>query len=186
MDKEEILILFSGGADSVLMLELALEIGIIPFCLLIDYGQLHKEELKFAKKFLINRDIKFHQVTIFDYNVVSGLTGTGEKGVYEGVSIYNVPARNTIFLSLAAGMSESRNINKIWIGSDMSDFYEEFPDCKQEYIGKVNNLFSMAFSYPISVEAPLLGFTKEMILKILKIKYGLDEGDFYSGYGEFT
>jgi 7-cyano-7-deazaguanine synthase len=111
------------------------------------------------------------------------LTGDGTKGTYEGVSIYNIPARNTIFLSIAAGIAESMKIDKIWIGADMSDFYHLFPDCTQVYIGKINELFKIAFSYPIFVEAPLIGFSKETVLKLLELA-GVRKEDFYSGYGE--
>ncbi|MCF8019812.1 MAG: 7-cyano-7-deazaguanine synthase [Vallitaleaceae bacterium] len=181
-----IVMLYSGGADSALMLKLAQMSGRDPFCILIDYGQKHIEELEFAERQLRNNGVYYQVVTIKDYNVESGLTGEGVKGLYEGVSIYNVPARNTIMLSIAAGIAESKKINEVWIGSDMSDYYGDFPDCKQEYIGKINQVYQIAFSYPIRVIAPLLGFEKEIIIEMLKTSFNIDIESIYTGYREFS
>ncbi len=97
-----------------------------------------------------------------------------------------MPARNSIFLTIAAGIAESKGLNEIWIGCDMSDFYGEFPDCKQEYIGKMNEVFKIAFSYPIKIIAPLLGLEKEIILEILHKSFDIKEENLYSGYKEFA
>jgi 7-cyano-7-deazaguanine synthase len=102
-----VVILFSGGADSVLLLEIAKKLGLRPFCLLIDYGQKHIEELTFAINYLGEAKVNWQVVKITGLNVDSGLTGDGEKGRYEGVSVYHVPGRNTIFLSLAFSVAES-------------------------------------------------------------------------------
>ena len=183
MDKD-LVILYSGGADSMLMLKLALDLGKEPLAVLIDYGQVHIEELEFAKKQLKKLKVDYQNVKISGLDIDSGLTGNAIKGQYENVSIYNVPARNSMFLTIAAGIAESNQIKEIWIGCDMSDFYGEFPDCKQEYIGMINKLFKIAFTYPIIVEAPLLGMTKEMVLSILKNHFDISESGIYSGYGE--
>ena len=186
MKTDGIIMLYSGGADSRLMLELGLQTKKLIHCVLFDYGQKHIEELEFAKEQLTKKSISFQSIKLSGYDVVSALTGDGEKGKYEGVSIYNVPARNTIFLSVAAGVAESKGYNEVWIGCDMSDFYGQFPDCKQEYIGKVNDLFEIAFSYPIKVVAPLLGMEKDLILNILEKYYKVDIQKIYSGYREFA
>ena len=180
---EDLVVLYSGGADSTLLLKLATEMGKKPFAVMIDYQQLHIEELEIAKQYLDKNKIENMTIKIFGYNVNSALTGNGEIGLYKDVSVYNVPARNTIFLSLAAGIAESKKIQEIWIGCDMSDFYGKFVDCTQSYIGKINELFHVAFSYPINVKAPLLGFTKEMVLNKLRL-YGISKDQLYSGYGE--
>lgn len=184
MDKKDLVILYSGGSDSMLMLKLALDLGKKPLAVLIDYGQKHIKELEFAQEQLNKLKVDYQSVTLSGLNINSGLTGDGIKGQYENVSVYNVPARNSMFLTIAAGIAESNEIKEIWIGCDMSDFYGEFPDCKQEYIGMINKLFKIAFTYPITVEAPLLGMTKEMVLSILKNHFGISETEVYSGYGE--
>jgi 7-cyano-7-deazaguanine synthase len=186
MDGYDLLLLFSGGADSRLMLEISIQMGKNPFCLLVDYGQKHVKELEYASCQLEDKKIDFEIVKLSNFNINSALTGDGSKGIYKGVSIYNVPARNSIFLSLAAGIAESLNIHEIWIGCDMSDYYGQFPDCKQEYIGRINRVFEIAFSFPIEVKAPLLGWTKEMVVDYLQRILNINKSKLFSGYGEYT
>ena len=185
MNGEDVVILFSGGADSFLLLELAKKINLKPYCLLIDYGQLHIEELDFAQKYLTEQNIKYQVVGITGLNIDSGLTGDGEKGKYEGVSIYHVPGRNTIFLSLAFSVAESKGISEVWYGPDFCDRVALFPDCYQDYVVKMNEVFKIAGSKPITLSAPLLGFTKEMVLRTLD-SFGVDRSKLFSGYGAFT
>jgi 7-cyano-7-deazaguanine synthase len=184
--KEDLVVLFSGGADSTLLLKLAEKLGKKVFALMIDYGQLHKAELEYAKKYLDNHKINNMTVTISGYDVNSGLTGSGEKGLYEGVDIHNVPTRNSIFLSLAYGISESKGIQEIWYGANWEDYDHLFPDCTQEYIGRMNKVLEIAGVKPIKIYAPLLGMEKYMIKDLLRKEYGIDASkDLYSGYGEF-
>jgi 7-cyano-7-deazaguanine synthase len=185
MEKCDLVILYSGGADSTLLLNLALRLKRQPLALMIDYGQLHIEELEYAKKYLEKNKIENMTVKISGYNVNSALTGSGEKGMYEGVDIHNVPARNTIFIALAYGVAESRGITEIWYGPNHEDYEHLFPDCYQEYIGRMNKVLEIAGVRPIKVYAPLLGMPKEMIIRKLKIEYGISEEDIFSGYGEF-
>jgi 7-cyano-7-deazaguanine synthase len=184
--KEDLVILFSGGADSTLLLKIAKDLGRNPLALMIDYGQKHIEELEFAKNYLNENLIVNMMIKISGYDVNSALTGSGEKGIYEGVDIHNVPARNTIFLALAYGIAESREIQEIWFGSNWQDYEHLFPDCYQEYIGRMNKVLEIAGVRPIKVYAPLLGMPKEMIMEILGKQYGIGKEDLYSGYGEFT
>ena len=179
----DVLILYSGGADSRLLLEFAKKTGKVPYCLLVDYGQLHKEELEFAKKQILPGTGDYQVVSITGLNINSALTGSGKKGTFKDVSIWNVPGRNTIFLSLALSIAESKGINKIWIGCDFSDRLGLFPDCYSEYIVKMRDVLQVAGSRPIELEAPLLGLTKDMVLDLLK-SYGIEKEDLFSGYGE--
>lgn len=182
-EEYDLIMLFSGGADSRLMLELALKNNKEPLCLLINYGQLHIQELEYAKKQLNDKKIQYFEIPV-NIPVNSGLTGTGEKGIYNGVHDMNVPGRNSIFLTIAASLAEFKGINEIWIGCDYSDREHLFPDCYQEYIVKINELFKIAFSYEIIVRAPLLGMTKELILETLKNIFGVNnEKEIFSGYG---
>jgi 7-cyano-7-deazaguanine synthase len=185
IEREQVVVLFSGGADSTLLLHFAGSMNYIPFCVLMDYGQLHKEELEYAEKFCVANLINYKIVSISGYDVPSGLT-TGDKGIYEGVHSHNVPARNSIFLSIAAGVAEAIGAKKVWIGCDYSDRIGLFPDCYQEYFVKVNEMFQIAFSYPITVEAPLLGFSKQMVLDMLEKHYCVKSEDLYTGYREFA
>lgn len=180
----DLVILFSGGADSTLLLKMAEKLGKKPLALMIDYGQLHIQELEFAKRYCEKNKIKNMTIKIDGYEVNSALTGNGEKGIYQGVNIHNVPQRNSIFLTLAAGIAESKNIVEIWFGANWQDFELNFPDCLQTYIGKMNELLKISGVKPITVYAPLLGMSKELIIEMLK-NYGMEKNEIFSGYGEF-
>lgn len=184
MNKSDLVILFSGGADSTLLLKLAEKFGKTPLALMINYGQLHIKELEFAKKYCDKNNVENMTIKIDGYNVNSALTGTGEKGIYKGVDIHNVPSRNNIFLSIAAGIAESRNIVEVWYGANWEDYDHLFPDCTQEYIGRLNKVLEISGVKPIKVYAPLLGMEKYMITELLS-QYKIDRNEIYSGYGEF-
>ena len=80
---------------------------------------------------------------------------------------------------------KNKGITEIWYGPDWSDFEHLFPDCLQLYIGRMNDVLEIAGVRPIKVYAPLLGMTKEMILKILEVEYEITKKDMFSGYGKF-
>ncbi len=181
----DLIILYSGGADSRLMLEFAKDIGLKPYCVMIDYGQLNIEELKFARSHLEKLMIDNQIVKLQDLKIDSGLTGNGAKDETGKVHSHYVPGRNTMFLSIAYSIAESKNVEMVWIGSDFDDRKNLFPDCYQEYIVKIDELFKIAGPKPISVQAPLTGFSKKNIIKILKNR-GIKEHEVYSGYGEYT
>ena len=183
---EDVLVLFSGGADSRLMLEFARLASLKPYCLLINYEQLHQEELHAAESQLADLDSlvpEWHTVHIKHLNVNSGLTGDGDKNDTGEVHEMHVPGRNSMFLSCALSVAESRGIDRIWLGCDWSDRLNLFPDCYQEYIVKVNEMFELAGPNKIRVEAPLMGMSKEMVISML-IGLGIDGKNIFSGYGE--
>jgi 7-cyano-7-deazaguanine synthase len=180
---EKVLVLFSGGADSTLLLKLAEKMGKEAFALMIDYGQLHKQELEYAEQYCIKNNISYNTVSLIGLSAESALTGDGEKGKYEGVSEWHVPGRNTMFLSIAFSEAESRGITEIWYGPDWSDREHLFPDCYQEYVYRMGKVFEIAGVRPIYLFAPTLGFTKEMVLSLLE-SFGVSKDQLFSGYGE--
>jgi len=185
-DVRDLLILYSGGADSRLMLELALRTHRKPYCLLIQYGQLIDEELMFAAKQLTKLKVPYHTVQINGLQFESGLTGRGKQGTFgrpDEINIFYVPGRNTMFAGIALGVAENKRIDEIWHGADFSDRLNLFPDCYQEYVVKVNELFAIAGPRPVKYMAPLSGMTKDMILGLLK-EYGVSEDEIFSGYGD--
>jgi 7-cyano-7-deazaguanine synthase len=183
LNKEDLIILFSGGADSRLMIELAQAIGKNPYCVIIHYGQAHDEEIDSATKQLDSKNIDYHVVSLIDLNIDSGLTGDGVKNNTGEVHEMHVPGRNSIFLSIAYSVAESKDIDTIWIGCDWSDRLNLFPDCYQEYIVRMNEAFKYAGPNAISIEAPLMGLSKEIIINLLD-KLGIKESEYFSGYGE--
>jgi 7-cyano-7-deazaguanine synthase len=177
-----VVMLYSGGADSRLMLELCLAAGKKPHCVLIDYGQKHIAELDYAKKQLEKVGISYQIVSINGLRFDSGLTGSKTEGRWENVHEMNVPARNTIMLGIAMGIAENSDITEVWYGPDYSDRVNLFPDCYQEYVVKMNEVAAISGVRPIQIVAPLLGMTKELIKAILKNTYGVDDADMHSGY----
>jgi 7-cyano-7-deazaguanine synthase len=179
---EKVLVLFSGGADSTLLLKLAEKMNKEVFALMIYYGQLHRGELDIARQYCTLNKIPFKEVTISGLSAQSALTGSGERGKYEGVSEWHVPGRNSMFLSIALSEAESKGITEIWYGPDWSDREHLFPDCYQEYIVRINSLFEIAGVRPVKVYAPTLGMTKEMVLMLLE-SFGVSKDQLFSGYG---
>ncbi len=182
MDKKDLIILYSGGSDSMLMLKLALNLGKKPLAVLIDYGQVHVEELEFAQKQL--KKLKVDRVVVKVDNPIinSGLTGNHVMDMSGLVHEMHVPGRNTVFLSLAFSIAENEGIDTIWLGSDWSDRLNLFPDCYPEYIVKINELFKIAGPKEIKVEAPLMGWTKDMVTSFLYKRYSIMITDIFSGY----
>jgi len=180
--KPDVVILFSGGADSVLLVEFAESLNLTPFCVLIDYEQLHIQELDVAEKFLNDRCICYRRVKLHGLGICSGLTGDGVKDRFKGVHSMHVPSRNLMFASIAASIAEDKGIDTIWHGADWSDFLNEFPDCKQEWFGRVNKVLQINGPHPIKIEAPLLGLSKENINSLLK-ESGIKDTEIFSGYG---
>jgi len=144
----DLVILYSGGSDSRLMLEFCKELDLKPYCLMIDYGQLNREELSFAKSHLEEAMVDCQTVKIDGLNINSGLTGNGSQNNSGLVHSHHVPGRNTMFLSIAFSIAESKDIDIIWLGSDFSDVLNLFPDCCQEYIVAMNNVFKLAGPKP--------------------------------------
>lgn len=176
----DLLLLFSGGYDSTLLLTLALEMDMIPFCVLINYGQKHIKELGYAERYCAENKVDYSIANI-TLPVASNLTE--EKKTYEGVSPWHVPARNLIFIGIAASIAESKGITEIWYGANYEDREHLFPDCYQEWVYQINKVLEINGSMKIKVEAPLLGMSKETI-KLLAFKYNINENKVFSGYGE--
>ena len=116
VDNEEVIydlvILFSGGAVSVLMVEMAKDFGKVPLCVIIDYQQLHHDELHVAQKILRKKyGYPYRLVKLHDLAIQSGLTGAGQKSRFEGVHEMHVPSRNLMFVGIAASIAEDLGID---------------------------------------------------------------------------
>lgn len=184
MPNYDVLILYSGGADSRLMIEFAKMLKKEPYCLMIDYNQKHYEELEFAEEQLDDLDIDFQKIIVDGLDLNSALTGDNISGRFgDDVSEYHVPGRNTMFAGIAFSVAENLGIKEIWLGADWSDVQNNFVDCKPEFINKINELFKVNGSFPIEFKAPLLGLEKQTILSMLE-NIGVNSEDIYSGYGE--
>jgi 7-cyano-7-deazaguanine synthase len=180
--KPNLIILSSGGSDSTLLLHMALEQGLHPHCVLIDYEQNQKIELNFARRYLNEKSIPYQTVQLHQLSITSGLT-TGEKSLYDDVNEMYVPSRNLMFVSIAASIAENMKISTIWYGANFSDWANRFPDCTATWIETVNDLLYINGSMKIELEAPLILMTTEKVMKELEDRK-IDMGKIFSGYLE--
>ncbi|OGF49279.1 MAG: 7-cyano-7-deazaguanine synthase QueC [Candidatus Firestonebacteria bacterium RIFOXYA2_FULL_40_8] len=186
MANKKAVILLSGGLDSTTTLYYARAKGYKCFCLLFDYGQRHKKELKAA--------VKLAKMNKSPYNIVkialpwskSALTDRKVKvpekckNIGKDIPVTYVPARNTIFLSFAASFAESIGANKIFIGANALD-YSGYPDCRPNYIKAYEKAVNLGTKSGVSgnklkIETPLISMTKAEIIKLgrkLKVPYDL-------------
>jgi 7-cyano-7-deazaguanine synthase len=132
-------ILLSGGLDSATVLAIAKNESRDCLALSIVYGQRHEIELAAARRVAKNIGVAEHVVYPLDLRVFGASALTGDTAVPKdavgapGIPVTYVPARNTIFLSLALGYAEARGAEEIWLGVNAVD-YSGYPDCRPDFI----------------------------------------------------
>ncbi|MCK5872055.1 MAG: 7-cyano-7-deazaguanine synthase QueC [Methylococcales bacterium] len=173
MSKKAI-ILLSGGLDSVTVLALAQQQGFLCYALSFNYGQRHNVELEAAKKIAVDYQVLAHKIIELDLASIGGsaLTDTHievPKTPQSGIPVTYVPARNTIFLSLALGWAEVLQLHDIFIGVNAVD-YSGYPDCRPEFIKAFQTLANVATKTGvegklIQIHTPLINQTKAEIIQ---------------------
>ena len=175
-------ILLSGGLDSTTCLAIAKNQGFDLNALTLNYGQRHDFELKSAQKIVDHFQIKNHSVVNIDLAQFGGSALTDEIDVPKDrsesemtdIPITYVPARNTVFLSLALAWAETLNAFNIFIGVNILD-YSGYPDCRPEYIAAFEKTANLATKAGVSgerfkIHTPLINMKKsEIILNGLKL-----------------
>ncbi len=172
-------VLLSGGIDSSTTLALARRGGYEPFALTIDYGQRHRQELEAARRVAQSLGVAGHLTVRVDLRAFGGSALTADMEVpksrepsrmsSEIPSTY-VPARNTIFLSLALAWTEVLETGHIFIGANSVDF-SGYPDCRPEYLEEFERLANVATKAAVEgrvryrIHAPLLRMTKSEIIR---------------------
>lgn len=131
------IVLLSGGLDSMVCAALAREAGFDVTALTVDYGQRHRIELNAARAVAAQLADR-HIVVPLDLRAFGGSALTSrievpKDGLSDGIPVTYVPARNTIFLSLALGLAEASGARAIYIGVNALD-YSGYPDCRPEFI----------------------------------------------------
>ena len=182
-------VLLSGGLDSMVCAALAREAGFSVIALTIDYGQRHRVELDAARA-IAARLADRHVVLPLDLRAFGGSALTADlpvpkDGVGEGIPVTYVPARNTIFLSLALGLAEASGARDIFIGVNALD-YSGYPDCRPDFIRGFQQLADLATKAGVegqgfTIHAPLQDLTKAEIAK-QAMRLGLDAGISHSCY----
>jgi 7-cyano-7-deazaguanine synthase len=190
MDKsKKAVVLTSGGLDSTTAMAIAKDQGYAVYGLSFDYGQRHRFELEAARKVSGSLGAVRHLVIPLDLRVFGGSALTADIDVPKGrdsdamgrgIPITYVPARNTIFLSVALAWAEVIEAGHIFIGVNAVD-YSGYPDCRPEYIAAFEAMANLATraavegALPIHLHAPLIHMTKAQI-----IQSGIDLGVDYS------
>lgn len=168
-------VLVSGGLDSATALAMAREQGYACYAISFDYGQRHKCELEAAQTVARAQGVVEHKLMRLNMGDLGGSALTDEHiavprdGVQAGIPVTYVPARNTVFLSLALGWAEVLEADAIFIGVNAVD-YSGYPDCRPEYIAAYQRLADLATRRgvegdPIRIEAPLIQLSKAEIIR---------------------
>ena len=183
-------VLLSGGLDSMVCAALAREAGFGVLALTIDYRQRHRVELEAAKTIaaaLADR----HIILPIDLSAFGGSSLTddqiavGKSGVADGIPLTYVPARNTVFLSLALAWAEAAGARDLFVGVNALD-YSGYPDCRPDFIAAFQSLANQATRAGVegkgfTVHAPLQHMTKADIAREAA-RLGLDAGISHSCY----
>ena len=192
-ERKSAVVLLSGGMDSMVCAGLAREAGFDVLALTIDYNQRHRVELEAAGRIAAELAIR-HIVLPIDLTAFGGsaLTddidvpkeGVGASGL-GGIPVTYVPARNTVFLSLALAWAEAAGARDLFVGVNALDF-SGYPDCRPEFVAAFEALANRATKAGVegsrfTVHAPLLHMTKADIAREAK-RLGLDAGMSHSCY----
>lgn len=166
-------VLLSGGLDSATVLAIARAQGFEVHALSVAYGQRHVVELEAAVQVAAQLGAAAHQVMHVDLDVVGGSALTDRsiavpEASSEGIPITYVPARNTLFLSLALGWAEVLGAADLFIGVNAVD-YSGYPDCRPEFIAAFERLAQIATRAGVEgrglrVHAPLQHMSKKQIV----------------------
>ncbi len=182
--KHRAVVLISGGLDSTTVLAIAKAQGYECYALSFDYGQRHRSELVAAKAIADSMGVVEHQTLHLDLNVFGGsaLTDTRidvPQKLAEGIPVTYVPARNTIFLSMAMAWAEVLEADNIFIGVNAVD-YSGYPDCRPEFIRAFEKMANLATKtgvegHCLKIQTPLIDLSKAQIIQM-----GLDKGVDYA------
>ncbi|MBA6413180.1 7-cyano-7-deazaguanine synthase QueC [Parahaliea sp. F7430] len=181
-ESKRAVVLVSGGLDSTTVLAMARAKGFECYTLSFDYGQRHRAELFAAERVSSVLPDVAHKVVKLNLDSIGGSALTDSRIAVpeeesEGIPITYVPARNTVFLSIALGWAEVLGSNDIFIGVNAVD-YSGYPDCRPEYIKAFEVMANLATraaieGHKLNIHAPLMDMTKGEIIST-GLKLGVD------------
>ncbi|MEZ6057078.1 MAG: 7-cyano-7-deazaguanine synthase QueC [Planctomycetaceae bacterium] len=179
IEQKRAVVLVSGGLDSATTLALARQEGFSCWALSFDYGQRHRHEIEAARRVCESIGVEQHVVLPLNLRVIGGSALTSDVAVPKdrsnaeietGIPITYVPARNTIFLSIALGWAEVLGATDLFIGVNAVD-YSGYPDCRPEFIQAFESLANLATQVgveaggPFRIHTPLIRLTKQEIIQ---------------------
>jgi len=184
------IVLLSGGLDSATLLAIAKEMGFACYALSFNYAQRHSSELKAAEKIAALLGVCEHKIISIDIGNMGGSALTDYSipvpvAPSEGIPVTYVPARNTVFLSLALGWAEALGASDIFIGVNAVD-YSGYPDCRPEYIDAFARMANLATKAGVegkgfSIRTPLISMSKADIIRE-GLRLGVDYSQTVSCY----
>ena len=189
MSRGNAVVLLSGGLDSMVCAALAREAGFGVLALTVDYQQRHRVELEAARTIAAQLADR-HIILPLDLSAFGGSALTSDiavpkEGVGDGIPVTYVPARNTVFLSLALAWAEAAGARDLFVGVNALD-YSGYPDCRPEFIAAFEALANQATKAGVegagfTIHAPLQSMTKADIAREAA-RLGLDAGISHSCY----
>lgn len=178
-------VLLSGGLDSATVMAIARDQGYRCYALSMAYGQRHAAELTAASRVAKALQAEAHKVVTIGLDAFGGSALTDmaiqvPEEMGEGIPVTYVPARNTVFLSLALGWAEVLGAHDIFIGVNAVD-YSGYPDCRPQFIEAFEGLANLATKAgvegsPFHIHTPLIELSKAEIIRrgsVLGVDYGL-------------
>ncbi|EHK70974.1 hypothetical protein PPL19_09807 [Pseudomonas psychrotolerans L19] len=175
MSQPKAVILLSGGLDSATIVAMAKAQGFACYTMSFDYGQRHRAELQAAERVARQLGVVEHKVIGLDLNGIGGSALTDPDIAVpetpgEGIPVTYVPARNTVFLSLALGWAEVLGARHLFIGVNAVD-YSGYPDCRPEFVEAFERLANLATKAGVEgdsfkIEAPLQFLSKAQIVQV--------------------
>jgi 7-cyano-7-deazaguanine synthase len=187
--------LVSGGLDSATALACACRDGFTSYALSFDYGQRHRVELEAAGRVARQLGAAAHRVVAIDLRAFGGSALTDAIDVPKGrrrdemdtgIPVTYVPARNTVFLSIALAWAEVLGASDIFLGVNAVD-YSGYPDCRPEYISAFEAMANLATKAGVEgasrfrIHTPLIQMSKAEIIR-LGLDLGVDYGLTHSCY----
>ena len=184
MTYKKAVVLLSGGLDSATILAQARAAGFACYSMSFDYGQRHRAELQAAERVAQQMGVVEHKVIGLNLNGIGGSALTDSsiavpEAPTEGIPVTYVPARNTVFLSLALGWAEVLGARDIFIGVNAVD-YSGYPDCRPQFIEAFERVANLATREGVEgrgfrIQAPLQNLSKAQIVQI-GVQHGVDYG----------
>lgn len=198
--RKRAVILLSGGIDSTTCLAIAISEGFEPYCLSFDYHQRHEIEIEAARRVASALGAAGHLVLELPLRKIGGSALTSDLEVPKNVPLDEigrripvtyVPARNTIFLSLALAWAEVLGSGDIFIGVNAMD-YSGYPDCRPQYMKSFEHMANLAVkmavegTHRIKIHTPLIHLTKAQIIQrgsTLGVNYSITHSCYDPGPG---
>jgi 7-cyano-7-deazaguanine synthase len=195
MSKRRAVILVSGGLDSATALAEARAAGFECYAMSFNYGQRHRQELAAAQRVCDALGVVKHVVIDLNLRAIGGSALTAdlevpkhrdEATMSSGIPVTYVPARNTVFLSIALGWAETLGAFDLFIGVNAVD-YSGYPDCRPEFIRAFESLANLATKAGVErqgtfrIHTPLIQLTKAQIIR-RGVDLGVDFGLTHSCY----